>query len=290
MYLLVDRIHINVGVGSKALHGFVVTQLKGMKDIQGDVVPDGKITITENKYRTRLNYYPTKKRKIAELEVGAKAHHRYFKLVLYASKFGPGEFEQLKWVLSELLPDFNYPKLFETGRVSYVELAADSLTHIAHSFVPFRAKANNSWVHDDGNGVKGSTYLGSKLSALRFCIYDKHKQQVENHLPVTDPLRTRVESRSRHIGLPPCELPKMVNPFLKLEVADLQKARDASEDHTWQEFLDLCFVLGSARALAQQTKYKRTQFMKMLRASAAPWWNPQYVWKDLPRAIAAIAP
>lgn len=291
VYLLVDRIHINVGIGSKDLHGLVVTQLKGMKDIQADLVPNGKITIADGKYRTRLDYYPTKKKKkTADIEVGTtKSAHKYFRLGLYPSRFEPGEFEHFKLVLSVLLPDFDYEKLFETGRVSYIELAKDSLTHPAHSFIPFRARSTKSWIHDS-NGIKGTTYLGSQLSTLRFRIYDKHKQQVEQHLLVTDALRTRIESRSRHIKLSPCELQKMVNPFLKLEIADLQKARDASKDQTWQGFLDLCFVNGSARALAQQTKYKRTQFMKMLRAAAASWWNPQYVWTGLSRALTVIAP
>jgi len=269
-----------------------VTQLKGMKDIQVDLVPQGKITITEDKYRTRMNYYPIKKRKIADLEVGAsKSGHKYFRLNLYPSKFAPGEFDHFKWVLSTLLPEFSYQKLFETGRVSYIELAADSLTHAAHSFIPFRARCNKSLIFVDNNGVKGSTYLGSKLSTPRFCIYDKQKQQVDTHLPVTNKLRTRIESRSRHIGLSPCNLQgTMANPFQKLEIADLKKARDASEDKTWQGFLDQCLEVGSAQALAQQTKYKRTQSMKMLRGAAVPWWNPQHVWPDLPRAMKVIAP
>jgi hypothetical protein len=98
-WLLVDRIHISVNV-SKYLHGVVVTQLKGMKDIQADLVPDGKITVFHKKFSTRLDYCPTKKKKIADIEIGAtKSGHGYFRLGLYPSKFEPGEFEHFKEVL-----------------------------------------------------------------------------------------------------------------------------------------------------------------------------------------------
>jgi hypothetical protein len=290
IYLVVDRIHISVNVSSYQ-HGIVVTQLKGMKDIQADLVPDGKITMTPKKYCTRLDYYPTKKGKIAEIEIGAnKSGHGYFKLVLYPSKFGPGEFEHFREVLDLLLPAFSYEKLYQTGRVSYIELAADSLTHTTHSFIPFRSRCNHSLIFTESDEAKGSTYVGSKLSPLRHCIYDKRKQQLKKNLPALYKTHTRIESRSRHIGLSPCDLQaKMNNPFQRLEIADLQAARDTSKDQTWHEFLDQCLEVGSAQALVQHPK-RRTQFMKMFRTAIASWWKPHDVWLGLPRALKVIAP
>ena len=289
IWMQVDRIHISVGVG-KELHGLIVSLLDGLKDAQTDWVPNGKITITKHQYHRRLNYYPVKGRKIADMEIGAtKSKQGYFRLGLYPSKFGPGEFQHFKEMLELLMP-FSYEKLFETGRVSYIELAQDSLTHVAHTYIPFRARCNCSSIYADESG-KGSTYLGSKASSLRFCVYDKHKQQVEKKLPAAYETRTRFESRSRHIGLSPFELTeKMVNPFKWLEIADLQAAREASKEKAWQQFLDLCVEIGSASALAQQVKQQRKQFMKMLRAVAVPWWNPQDVWQGFPRALKTIAP
>jgi hypothetical protein len=117
-WLLVDRIHISVGVSSY-LRGIVVTQLKGMKDIKADLVPDGKIMLIHKKYCTRLDYYPTKKSTIAEIEIGAtKLGHGYFRLGLYPSKFGPGEFEHFREILDPLSPDFSYQKQHQSGRVA----------------------------------------------------------------------------------------------------------------------------------------------------------------------------
>ena len=290
-YLLIDRINISISIGSKELYSFALEQLYGIKELQTNLVPHGKFKIAKYKYLTRLDYYPTEKNKIADIEVGTtKSKHRYFRLGLYPSKFGAGEFEHFKEVLALLLPEFDYQKLYKTGRVSYIELAADSLSHIIHSFIPFRSRCSCSFIFVDKNGKAGTTYIGSKTSNLRFCIYDKHKQLTESNAPATYDKHTRIEARSRHIGLMPCELlEKMSNPFEKLEIADLQKARDASKDKIWQAFLDQCLKVGSAQALSQNPK-KRKQFMKMLRASAAPWWNPQHIWEGLPKALKAIKP
>src|SRR5450759_4289811 len=114
-WLLIDRIHMSVGIGSKDLYGLVLSQLYGLKDIQADLVPNGKITINSGKYQTRLNYYPVKKKdKIADIVIGVtKSKHLYFTLCLYPTKFGPGEFEQFKETMSILLPEeFNYQRLY----------------------------------------------------------------------------------------------------------------------------------------------------------------------------------
>ena len=63
--------------------------------------------------------------------------HRYFRLTLHPSKFKSGEFEDFKSLLEHLLPDFNYVKLYHTGMVNYLELAADCLSQTHHSFLPY---------------------------------------------------------------------------------------------------------------------------------------------------------
>ncbi|MGA8146774.1 MAG: hypothetical protein WB870_04260 [Gallionellaceae bacterium] len=283
---------MTVGITSKELYGFVVSSLIGMKDIQSDLVPKGKINVHSGKYRTRMDYYPDKnKDKIADIEIGTtKSKHKYFRLGLYPSKFGPGDFEHFKLLLELLLPEFNYPLLFKTARVSYIELAADSRSEMAHSFVPFRPRCNYSYIYKEQDGSYGSTYLGSKLSALKFCIYDKHRQLLAKNLPAPHKTHTRIEVRLRHTGLSPSELlEKMDNPFKKLEIADLQKARNASKDKVWQNFLDLCLEVGSAKALALHPK-KRKLYMSMLRVAASWWWKPNHIWLKLPQALSVIEP
>ncbi len=108
-------------------------------------------------------------------------------------------------VLSLLSP-ITYQQLYETGKVSYIELAADSLSHTAHSFIPFRPKCGHSTIYIDEKGELGTTYLGSVTSALRFRVYDKHKQQVEQNIAPAHQKQTRFEAISRHTGLVSTEL------------------------------------------------------------------------------------
>jgi hypothetical protein len=282
---------MSVSVTSKDLYGFVIAQLHGMKDLQSELLPNGKITVRIEKYLTRMSYYPNKKRKIAEIEIGTtKSKHKYFRLSLFPSQFGTGEFESFKEVLALMLPEFNYQKLYSTAKVSYIELAADSTSQAQHSFIPFRAKCNSSEIITESDGTKGSTYVGSKLSSLYFCIYDKRKQLKKKKLDTPHKIHTRIEVRMKFIGLHPSEIEtQLANPFLKLEIADLSNARKASEDKAWQNFLDECLTDGSAEALRKHPK-QRKKYISMLRNQAAWWWKPNYVWSKLANAVSIIAP
>ncbi len=81
----------------------------------------------------------------------------------------------------------------------------------------------------------------------------------------------------------------MVNPFMRLEVADLHAARQITLNKRWQEFLNRCLALGSATALTYYPK-QRKQYAGFLRKASASWWKPEKVWTGLPQALAVIAP
>jgi hypothetical protein len=291
---IIDRIHMSIGLGKNPqLYGVLIGQLTGMKDIQSDLVPKGKITVSKEKYVTRLGYYPAdKKRKIAELEMGStKTGHMYFRLGLYPSKFRPGEFTKFREQL-ELLFQLPYDLLFQQARVSYLELAADSLTYNMGSFIPFHARINHSKMWKSKDVAHGTLNLCSLLSKKRFCFYDKAKQLTESGCPGHEVIRTRIEARLRHIGMSTSEIPeKLPNPFASLEIADVLKARKVSDDPYWQSFLDQClYGNGSATALSQCSKSTRKEYVAMLRASRADWWKPDFLWKGLGQAMAVVSP
>lgn len=294
VWLGVDRIHLTVGIGDQSLYKFILGQLYFMveKDTQCQLVPHGKITIKPEQYVTRLSYYPSKDRQIASITIGTtKMKHKYFTLSLFPSKFSANEFEVLREVVGLLLPDVSYANLYQTARVSYLELAVDSLSHAAHTFIPFRSRCNISNIHQDKAGMMGTTYLGSATSGMLCRVYDKRKQLLESNLQAPYQIQTRIEAVLRHTGLKPCELgEKMKNPFARIEIADLGLAQAASNESPWQKFLSNCLATGSAGALSQCSKYQRKQFLTKLRASAAPWWNASHVWQGFPNAIAEISP
>ncbi len=288
---IVDRIHMTVGISKSDLqYGVLIGQLSGMKDIKKDLVPKGKITLFKDQHVTRIGYYPDKKRKIAELTVGAsKSGHMYFRMSLYPSKFLPGEFSTFKEHL-EILFQIPYKTWFEKARVSYLELAADSLTHERHTVIPFRERINASKVWKS-NGLKSTLRLGSTKSKKRFYMYDKAKQLAETGCAGKHKVRTRFEARLRHIGMTASQIATdLPNPFSPIEIADVAKARCLSTDIAWQAFLDDCEVAGSAHTLAQCTKHARKKYMTRLRACSAPWWNPDFLWKGIHSALEVVAP
>ncbi len=291
--LVIDRVHMTVSL-DEAHHKFAYGQLHffAEKDMQKQLVPEGQIKLIPKDYVTQLHYYPQKGRKIADITVGVtKSKHRYFTLGLYPSKFGAGEFDAFKSHTSPLLASLAYEQLFHSSKISYIELATDSLSKKAHSFIPFRRYCNTSSIFMDKQGELGTTYLGSVHSAVRTRIYDKRRQLLQTGLVPSFDTQTRFEIASRHIGIIPAHLPETLqNPFTKLQVADLALARHLSKDLAWHAFLDSCLLGGSADALSKCTKYQRKTFMSRLIASPASWWNPDFVWTGSLNAFSAIAP
>jgi hypothetical protein len=304
-YLLVDRIGITGVIPSAALYKHVYGQFFTMNEEQKLLLPGGKIKIRKNKYSMRLDYYTeythktAGRRKIADITLGSykisgkKSVDRYLTLTLYPSQFQAGEFEHFKSVFDALFEPITYSLLHHTGRVNYLELAADSLSHKHHGFLPYRKYCTKSHIHKEDDGHLGTTYLGSNTSDLRFRLYDKYKQLHDTGKATFTKVlpHTRIESVVRRLGVAPADLIEMENPFKKLLIADLVKAYSASKDADWQNFISESLTEeGVPYALAKRPMNKRKKYMAMLDYRQVSWWSPTGVWKRLPVALSRIAP
>ncbi|OOG58897.1 replication initiation factor domain-containing protein [Polaromonas sp. C04] len=301
--LLVDRISITVVIGSKDFYHQTENRLYTLKAKQPALLPLGKIKVFQGQYLRRLDYYAAygkskaSKRKIADIKVGAnrlfggKSMHRYFSLTLYPSQFKAGDFQTFKDLLTAVMPEFNYAKLHQTGKVTYLELAADSLTHKHHSFLPYRKYTKTSKIWKEDGGHLGTTYIGSNTSPQRFRIYDKHKQLLDTGKePYSNVFpQTRIEAVVRKLGVAPVDLINMKNPFKKLAIADLAAAKAASDDQDWQDFIVESLKIGVPQALSNHPTIRK-KYMAMLDTVQAPWWSPEFLWQGLPKALAVIAP
>jgi hypothetical protein len=291
--LVVDRIRLSVVIGSGELYSFAVDQLFEMEALQKDFLPTGVIRVKSKYSSTRLDYYPVKGRKIADIEVlTGKGKVRYFWLGLYPSKFKKGEFEKLKEVLALFLEPFEYVKLFHTARVSYIELAVDSLSFKNHSFVPFVGKLQDSYVYTDQSGEKGSIYLGSESGRFRFIFYDKAKEIKEKLKQVPKySIQTRVEARVRGCGLTADELSlKLKNPFVRVEIAEPSKFGSACDNADFKTFISRCSEIGYCSARRELPIKIQRAYLKLLRDAQAWWWNPKKIWQNLDQALTVIAP
>jgi hypothetical protein len=289
--ILIDRISMNISIDNNDLYGFAWGQTIEVHYLRKELFPSWQIVLKKDSKMVRISFYPEENRKIADIEVGRQYNHRYIKLGLYPSIFRGMEFSRVKELLKLLFDPLDYERFFLGSHISYIELAIDSLTRPAHSFIPFRAKTNHSSIFIDKLGAKGTTYLGSMRSGVRFAIYDKAKQLKETGKFVQQKLHTRFEYRGTNIKAAPIELStKLLNPFEKLMIADLSLAETAWNDKSWLAFLDHCLNDGSASALASLTKSERKVYMHRLRDSRAAWWAPQAHWKWLNEALTRIAP
>lgn len=303
--LLVDRIGITGVISTGDLYKHVYGQFFTLEYEQKQLLPEGKIKIRMNKYSMRLDYYPAYtykkagRRKIADITLGVnnipgkKALHRYMTLTLYPSQFLAGDFDNFKSVFDALFHPISYSLLYQKGRVNYLELAADSLSHKHHGFLPYRKYCTKSDIYKEKNGHLGTTYLGSNTSGLRFRIYDKYKQLGDTGKATLTKLlpHTRIESVARRLGKAPVELLTTENPFKKLLIADFAKAQSASKDEDWQNFINESLTEnGVPNALSKRPPNKRKKYMAMLDALQVPWWNPDDVWKELPAALGRINP
>ena len=291
--LIVDRIRFFVLIDATEMYGVVWSQLKEISAMNNEFLPDWKLTVHKMKHgKTQLRFRPEAKRCVAIIEIGTtNGEKRYFSLDLFPSKFQAGEFDLVKEVLTIFLDDLNYEKLFYTARVSYLELAADSLSHPMSSFLPFRTRTFSSYVYPLKEG-KGSIYCGAENGKLRFCIYDKKKQIEEKLKQIpSHAMQTRIEARVHTTGLTAAQLKgELKNPFKRLEIADLQKLKQVFKHPGLPAFLDECHGQGAEQALGKLSVKDRRRYLIGLRKAKAEWWKPEWIWQSLPDALSVIKP
>lgn len=290
---VVDRIHMTIGVGGGDLYSFLISQLYGLKDSSLNLLPDGKFKLCDTKeYSKRLSFWPEKKRKTADITVGVtKSKHKYFKLGLYPSRFRDGDFDKIKFILNTLFSDWSYEGLFSSARVSYIEIAHDFLNKDVALYLPYHPTARTSKFHKNSDGSKGSAYLGSPKSNKRYCVYDKAKQLIETQGKSNLKKRMRVEARLRKTGLKPINLVDgLENPFQGLELLDVRKLVDLSDEAAWVDFVQACRSVGTAGALKPCNKKLRKLYKARLESAKVGWWDANHWWSKWPSAVAAIQP
>lgn len=292
--MVIDRIHMNVVIQSKAMHSFLWDQLYEMKALQKELLPNGKLKLRVEHSTTYLDVWPSSGRKIAELIVGfakQKKSTHYFKLVLYPSKFRQGEFAWLQNLMTLLLGDLTYSTMFLNAKVTYLELALDFLNKNNADYLLHSARARRSYVYPEKSGRKGSQYVGSIDSVRRFCFYDKARQLKEKHGGSPFHKLVRMEARLKKTGLTAYELfENLENPFPHVELLSLQTLREAADDVAWSAFLEGCELQGVALSLWACDEETRALYKSRLQAAKVQWWDPTKAWESWPKAFTSILP
>jgi hypothetical protein len=288
---LIDVIGITIPFDN-SFYGHVLNQFYLIKLDQKTFVPYGEVRVWKGgPYITHMSYVVDKSRgRMALVTIGtSKSHYKYLKLTLYPQKYKEEDFEIFcEVILGELLLA-PYQIFFETGHVSYLEIAADTISHSVEEIIPFRPHTQTSFVYDD-DGLKGTRYIGSMASNLRYAIYDKNKCLLDKGQKTEYKSRTRIEARLKKTKLTPLKLTELKNPFKKIEIADASVAHLASNSDDWKKFIYDCEEYGASVALSLLPKIVRKDFETILRGCSAPWWNADFIWSGFPQALERIVP
>jgi len=291
--LIVDGLTLTAKVVAQELLQTTQNSLHAIRKAAKQIFPKGKIVLTPKSQGVHIHLYPEADRKIAEVQAAkTKNGHRYVRLVLWPSQFRGSDFEHLQKVLADWLKPFTYESLYKYGRATRFDLAVDDLLHPLNTYLPFMSFCNVSTVYMSSPGEKGTLYLGSGTSPLQFANYDKRRQLLENEGKPEHLIQTRFEARIRQGKISASQIITHVkNPFLRLEIADLEKAKSACTSQEWKHFLFECANSGSSKALAQlHCKSVRKKYLKMLREASVPWWRPEKFWKGIESALQSLKP
>lgn len=297
--LIIDRVRF----AKKLSWNKYLDARKMFQELKGLKLTEGTIKYNSGDYTARLHYGLGKNKGIAAVSVFALENKTCSIIFdLWPHRITGIRFQEFQNSITSILDfeEFNYNDVFTHGHVQKVEYAFDILNRPMHSFIAWTPRARFSEVYKEEVmcEYKGQVRLGSFRSPIRFSIYNKSLKLEKDGMPNPYPIRTRLEAivfepyrpGSLVQRMRPSQLDQLPNPFRFLEIADFNTARKLSLDPDWQYFLDLSAYGGAPGAFQEMDKKERLQARKMLRMSAATWWNPAYAWEGHQQANSAIHP
>lgn len=175
-----------------------------------------------------------------------------------------------------LMYDYGFLTLWQKAGLKQVDIAIDveGQQFSDYIFVDRRLRAGDASLES-----VGSIYLGFNNGQRMFNIYDKAKEQKDNHGIELSAPRLRIEARLRRPTMPLNQLPLIPNPFLSLLAIPRKALHDPGTT-----------LLGGFRARLEagepadvafhdRLKGEKGQLWAELAERAAPWWAPGDTWK-----------
>lgn len=220
---------------------------------------------------------------IAQITTGiTKQQYRFWQWELWPDHIVRPEYspawEEFQSLFSKLASDhdpvYGLDHAMDTGKVSYLEIARDFVGVEKESILPWTSHSRKGDIFKDHlHGNKGAIYIGSKDSPRRFCIYDKRRQLIAKGLPCLHSSLIRVEARLRNPGILARDLDQLHDPFLSLHLASLSKARSASKEKQWNNFIKIALDDGAPMAFFNLSKHHRKIYRERLSDCAVNWWH-----------------
>lgn len=220
-----------------------------------------------------------------------KGRTQKIRLEFNPRKLGSDGLKELHIILKLLLYD-GWNEFAELCSVTRIDVAVDLLHKRPEDFLMVKdlGVTSRSWSRD---GEMQSIALGGS-GGNQSLVYNVKAKRLNKNQPWAGHANTRVECRIRKFVNPKLEaLGELPNPFVSIlmlpsmptapSVGDPKADKAAARE--WSRFMDSVKVRGINPALGFIPPKRRTEYRKHLKANALPWWDPEKIWVNWPKAL-----
>ena len=253
------------------------------------------ITTCNRKYYCSIHFKTKHNLAMVRIVVGiTKSKDYYITWELWPQNITADDFKFFTTTILKLndgYPAFIYDNVFSKGKINKIELACDLKTPDIHELIFWKPRTRSSHIYKYPNSTqKGTKYLGSLKSQLRFAIYDKAKQLREKKIYTPWQSYTRIEARLAKIKITLKQLPNIISPFLKLHISSAIDCKEKWKEPEWHQFIETALEFGYSTAISIQTKTARTIFHKRLKECAVTFWKPEGLLINLYKEVRELHP
>lgn len=176
----------------------------------------------------------------------------------------------LKFAFEQL--DLDLPKALKSARVTRLDICKDVCGVGMEDFFSTALRKRHALMYYGSSGKVETVYHG-KQSGAQVRIYDKSKQAG------LDEAVTRFEvSMVKPFML--TDILKVANPFLNINVFDLQPLGHVPDADMFVCFRDSCRLLGVKNALKMLSPKNRKVYNKLIKDTKPAWWKVEKGWQD----------
>lgn len=213
-----------------------------------------------------------------------------FRLEFNPSKLVNNGLGALDFILAEFLPN-GWEFVLKHGTISRLDIAVDLPGVRMDDFMSLSSAgiSNRNW---SSQGQLETLYFG-KSRGNQTVIYDKKKEQQSKGVTFEGPTVVRYERRLRVNVGPLHALASRKNEFMAVSLLrnnpPCPMEWSKKKKNEWSMFQDSAAVRGASNALSLLPAARKTTYRKYLKLFPAPWWNPEAIWANWPKALQSLS-
>ncbi|MBK0399065.1 hypothetical protein H0I76_07680 [Limibaculum sp. M0105] len=278
----IDKISLTLPITSAATKGAIWNVVKVQEELgyvkktysKNGYSYNAFLSLDVSKEPALLSLYPNKK------------EYSFVRLEFNPAKMGKDGVEELLLAHMEYILPGGPEQLFQSARVSRLDIAIDLLGIGIKNTLFYSNYAVRSGFYKR-NGYLETLYLGSPKSNRQTRIYDKKKEMAKNEIQSESSVpMTRIERVVKHGG-PLKELASWEDPFGTLQLCMLSDAPPSIAPWLWRMFCSAANQTTPQATLAQLPPAKKTAFKAAMQQAAPHWWSTEEIWEEWPNTLGA---